>query len=192
MCLTFGDRRQTSTRDLGPLPFRTSLRVVRRAMGQAAKVQQTSANGMTTVEAITAGSGDAYRIERVYLDRDQAYGFAQDYNEIAPVNPSRWRSGRPVPRRGLRRPYWRAEWWARVPVSKRGDQLRHTRDGERRDDFDIRREWWTGTPCRSQGGHRKLAGYPRQKWRACRTRKSRKPREHDCPVQSRSSQSLRN
>ena len=41
-------------------------------------------------------------------------------------------------------PYWRAEWWARVPVSKRGGDLRHTRDGERRDDFDLRREWWTG------------------------------------------------
>ena len=26
----------------------------------------------------TAGSGDTYRIERIYLDREQAYGFAQD------------------------------------------------------------------------------------------------------------------
>ena len=41
-------------------------------------------------------------------------------------------------------PYWRAEWWAQVPISKRGAQLRDTRDGERRDDFDIRQQRWTG------------------------------------------------
>ena len=35
---------------------------------------------MATVYVVTAGSGDSYRIERVYLDSDQAYGFAQDYN----------------------------------------------------------------------------------------------------------------
>ena len=39
---------------------------------------------MTTVYVVTAGSGDTYRVERVYLDRDEAYGFAQDYNGIAP------------------------------------------------------------------------------------------------------------
>ena len=39
---------------------------------------------MATVYVVTAGSGDSYRIERVYLDSDQAYGFAQDYNGIAP------------------------------------------------------------------------------------------------------------
>jgi hypothetical protein len=41
-------------------------------------------------------------------------------------------------------PFWRAQWWARVPVSKRRAELRHTRDGERFDDFEIRQEWWTG------------------------------------------------
>ena len=52
-----------------------------------------------------------------------------------------WRSG--ARRRPKGGPYWRrAEWWARVPVSKRGIDLRHTRDGERRDDVDLRREWW--------------------------------------------------
>ena len=40
---------------------------------------------MATVYVVTAGSGDTYRIERVYLDSDEAYGFAQDYNGIAPV-----------------------------------------------------------------------------------------------------------
>ena len=49
-----------------------------------------------------------------------------------------------MPAGGLGRPVLAAaEWWARVPVSKRGIDLRHTRDGERRDDFDLRREWWT-------------------------------------------------
>ena len=42
---------------------------------------------MATVYAITSGSGDTYRIERVYLDRDEAYGFAEAYNGIAPVEP---------------------------------------------------------------------------------------------------------
>ena len=32
---------------------------------------------MATVYLVTAGSGDTYRIERVYLDRDEAYGFAE-------------------------------------------------------------------------------------------------------------------
>ena len=40
-----------------------------------------------------------------------------------------------IPHRDRRRPYWRAEWWAQVPISKRGAQLRDTRDSERRDDF---------------------------------------------------------
>jgi hypothetical protein len=35
---------------------------------------------MATVFVVTAGSGDTYRIERVYLDRDHAYGFTHDYN----------------------------------------------------------------------------------------------------------------
>jgi hypothetical protein len=42
---------------------------------------------METVYVVTAGSGDTYRIERVYLDGDEAYRFAQDYNGIAPVEP---------------------------------------------------------------------------------------------------------
>ena len=42
---------------------------------------------MTTVYVVTAGSGDTYHIERIYLDGDEAYGFAQAYNGIAPVEP---------------------------------------------------------------------------------------------------------
>ena len=38
---------------------------------------------MTAVYVLTAGSGDTYRIERVYLDSDEAHRFAHDYNGIA-------------------------------------------------------------------------------------------------------------
>jgi hypothetical protein len=44
-------------------------------------------DGDDDVHVLTAGSGDTYRIERVYLDSDEAYGFAQDFNGIAPVEP---------------------------------------------------------------------------------------------------------
>ena len=60
---------------------------------------------MTTVYVVTAGSGDTYRIERVYLDPEEAYKFAQDYNGIAPVEPvqvEEWQIGAPAG--GLRRP----------------------------------------------------------------------------------------
>ena len=100
---------------------------------------------MAPVYVVTAGSGDTYRIERVYLDSDQAYGFAQDYNGIAPVEPvqvEEWLDG--APPAAYDGPYWRAEWWARVPVAKRRSMLRHTDEGDRFDDFAIRQEWWTG------------------------------------------------
>ena len=42
---------------------------------------------MATVYVVTAGSGDTYRIERVYLDPDEAYGFAETYNGTAPNEP---------------------------------------------------------------------------------------------------------
>jgi hypothetical protein len=58
---------------------------------------------MATVFVVTAGSGDTYRIERVYLDRDEAHGFAQEYNGIAPVEPVQVMAGR-RPARRLRRP----------------------------------------------------------------------------------------
>ena len=56
----------------------------------------------------------------------------------------------------------RAQWWARVPVSKRCGELRHTRDGERFDDFDIRRQRWSrGRPAEAKVGHRKLTEVPK-------------------------------
>ena len=60
---------------------------------------------MTTVYVVTAGSGDTYHIERIYLDSQEAYGFAQAYNGIAPVEPvqvEEWQTGSPAGR--LRRP----------------------------------------------------------------------------------------
>ena len=54
---------------------------------------------MTTVYVVTAGSGDTYHIERIYLDSQEAYGFAQALNGIAPVEPVQVEDGRPVPRR---------------------------------------------------------------------------------------------
>ena len=118
---------------------------------------------MTTVYVVTAGSGDTYRIERVYLDRDEAYGFAPDYNGIAPVEPMQveeWQIG--APPGAYDGPYWRAEWWARVPVTKRRGALRHTDEGERFDDFAIRQEWWTGEALPdAKVVRRELAGVPR-------------------------------
>jgi hypothetical protein len=41
-------------------------------------------------------------------------------------------------------------------------KLRHTRDGDRRDDFDIRQEWWTGDALPdAKVVRRELAGIPR-------------------------------
>ena len=94
---------------------------------------------MATVFVVTAGSGDSYRIERVYLDSEQAYGFAQDYNGIAPTEPvqvEEWQVGSPPA--AYDGPYWRAGWWARVPAAKRRSMLRYTHEGERFDDVDIR------------------------------------------------------
>src|SRR5258705_13517446 len=118
---------------------------------------------MTTVYVVTAGSGDTYRIERVYLDRDEAYRFAQDYTGIAPVEPVQvggWQIG--APPGAYDGPYWRAEWWARVPVAKRRSALRHTDDGERFHDFAIRQEWWTGDALPdAKVVRRELAGVPK-------------------------------
>jgi hypothetical protein len=118
---------------------------------------------MATVYVVTAGSGDTYRIERVYHDRDEAYTFAQACNGIAPNEPvhvEEWEAG--APPGAYDGPYWRAQWWARVPVSKRLGQLRHTREGERFDDFDIRQEWWTGDALpEAKVVRRELTGVPR-------------------------------
>jgi hypothetical protein len=118
---------------------------------------------MATVYLVTAGSADTYRVERVYLDRDEAYGFAAAYNGVAPIEPvhvEEWASG--APPGDYDGPYWRAQWWARVPVSKRRGELRRTGDGERFDDFEIRQEWWTGDALPdAKVVRRELAGVPK-------------------------------
>jgi hypothetical protein len=118
---------------------------------------------MATVGVVTAGSGDTYRIERVYLDRDHAHRFAQDYNGTAPVEPvqvAEWETG--APPGAYDGPCWSAQWWAPVPVSKRRAELRHTRDRERFDDFEICQEWWTGEALPdAMVVRRELAGIPR-------------------------------
>jgi hypothetical protein len=88
---------------------------------------------MATVYVVTAGSGDTYRVERVYLDGEQAYGFAQDYNGIAPAEPVEVEDPTGA----------RSGGHACRSASVAG-ALRHTDEGERFDDFAIRREWWTG------------------------------------------------
>lgn len=118
---------------------------------------------MTTVYVVTSGSDENYHIERVYLDSDQAYRFARDYNGIRPVNPvtvEEWQAGAsPGAYDG---PYWRAEWWARLPVAKRRGALRHTDEGERFDDFAVRQEWWTGDELpEAEVVRRELAGEPK-------------------------------
>ncbi len=118
---------------------------------------------MTTVYVATAGSGDTYRIERVFLDGDEATDFARAYNGIGPVEPvtlEEWQTG--APPAAYDGPYWRAEWWAHVPASKRRAALRDTDKGERFDDFAIRQEWWTGDSLPdAKVVRRELAGSPR-------------------------------
>src|SRR6185312_3797495 len=75
-----------------------------------------------------------------------------------------------IPRRDRRRPYWRAEWWAQVPISKRGAQLRDTRDSERRDDFAPADKGGPGKATGVKVDQRKLTGYPRSSWRVGRKR----------------------
>ena len=118
---------------------------------------------MATVYVVTAGSGESYRIERVYLDSDQAYRFAQDYNGIAPVNPvsGGGMAGR-CPAGRLRRPLLAGGVVGTLPVAKRRGALRHTDEGERFDDFAIRQEWWTGDALpEATVVRRELAGAPK-------------------------------
>ncbi len=93
---------------------------------------------MATVFVVTAESGDSYRIERVYLDSDQAYRFAQDYNGIEPTEPvhvEEWEPGDPPAE--YDGPYWRAQWWARVPGGEAArSMLRDTDEGDRFDDYE--------------------------------------------------------
>jgi hypothetical protein len=124
---------------------------------------QRRGGGETTLYVVTAGSGDSYRVERVYLDGEQAYGFAQDYNGIEPVEPvqvEEWHTGaRRAPRTGPTgaRSGGRASRSASVAGRCGGSD-----EGERFDDFAIRQEWWTGEALpEAKVARRELAGAPR-------------------------------
>jgi len=92
-----------------------------------------------------------------------------------------------IPHRGLTTAILAGRVVGAGPVSKRGAQLRDTRDSEPRDDFDIRRQGWTrGRPAGAEVATANSPRYPRSRWRACRTRKPRKSWKHDYPVRSRS------
>jgi len=155
--------------DLGRVPFRASLRGWPTRDGvQTPKVSKPANTGGGDDDGVGGhgAAGDTHRIERVYLDGDHAYRFTHDYNG----------------------PYWRAEWWAQVPVSKRGAQLRDTRDGERPMTSTSANEGGPGGALpEPRSAIANSPGYPRPRWRPCRTRKSGKPREHDYPAQSRTS-----
>jgi hypothetical protein len=143
MCLTFGGPGgKLDVLDHGRVPFRASLRGCPTRDGvQTPKVRKPANTGGGDDDGVGGhgAAGDTDRIERVYLDGNHAYRSTHDYNG----------------------PYWRAEWWAQVPVSKRGAQLRDTRDGERPNDVDFRRQRWSrGRAAGAKVGHRKLTGAP--------------------------------
>ena len=50
--------------------------------GADTQSQQTSENGRRRYDGVGGhgAAGDTHRIERVYLDGDEAYGFTHDYN----------------------------------------------------------------------------------------------------------------
>ena len=84
MCVTFvAPDSKLDVLDLGRLPFRASLRGVRRAMGcrhPKSANQRTRGGGDDDGVGGHGAAGDTDRIERVYLDGDEAYGFTHDYN----------------------------------------------------------------------------------------------------------------
>ena len=103
---------------------------------------------MTTVNVVTAGSGDTYRIERVYLDSDEAYDSIRPTTASRPVEPVQvedWQVGAPAV--AYDGPYRRAEWWARIPASKRRGSLRDTDEGERLDDSRFAKNGGPGKCC---------------------------------------------
>ena len=70
--------------------------------------------------------------------------------------------GSRCPAGGLRRPVLAGAVVGAGPVSKRRSQLRHTCEGERFDDFEIRQEWWTGDALPdTKVVRRELTGIPR-------------------------------
>ena len=79
---------------------------------------------------------------------------------VEPVQVEEWQVG--APPAAYDGPYWRAEWWARVPVGQASRRAAAHRRGERFDDFAIRQEWWTGEALpEAKVVRRELAGVPK-------------------------------
>ena len=117
---------------------------------------------MATVYVMTAGGGNTYRGAglpgirtglrvRAGLQRHRPGGTGAE---------EEWQAG--APPAAYDGPYWRAEWWARLPASKRRAALRHTDEGERFDEYVIRQEWWTGEALPdAEVVRRELTGVPK-------------------------------
>ena len=121
------------------MPFRASLRGGPTRDGvQTPKVSKPTNTGGGDDDGVGGHGSQGHRPHRtgVYLDGDHADGFTHDYNGSHLLSQSRAEWQNVFPAGGFDGPYWRAEWWAQVPISKRGAQLRDTRNSERRDDFD--------------------------------------------------------
>jgi len=75
---------------------------------------------------------------------------------------SRWRNGRSVPARRLGRPLLATRSGGRRgPASNRRGELRHTRDGERREKLESANKVDRGALPNTKVACRKLTGYPR-------------------------------
>jgi len=77
-----------------PLPVATTLfatglsgRNHRGAGTSKADLPAETGAAVAAVYVLTAASGESHCIERIYLGADQARGFAQAYNRIAPGGP---------------------------------------------------------------------------------------------------------
>ena len=118
---------------------------------------------MATVYVVTAGSGDTYRIERVYLDGDAGVRVRPGLqrHRAGGTGSGGGMAGR-CPAGRLRRPLLARGVVGARAGRKRRSMLRHTDEGERFDDFAIRQEWWTGDALpEAKVVRRELAGVPK-------------------------------
>jgi hypothetical protein len=115
----------------------------------------------TVVYVVTAGCEATYRIERIYLDQNQAQDFADRYNASQPdefLHVESWQTGAPAA--AYDGPYWVARWTARMPAAKRPSESRDA-PRDRYGDFEVKREWWTGDAVPEvQVVRREIAGMP--------------------------------
>ena len=163
MCLTF-DAPAANLDAYGsrPVAFRTSLRVLRRAMGAGTlKSSKPGDTGMTTVDAITAGSGDTYRSNgststrpdvrvRAGLQRDCAQRTrpGEEWQTGAPPGPTTAHTGGRSGGRGC--PSASVAVSCATPATANGATTSTSA-----------RNGGPGRPAGAKVGHRKLAGVPK-------------------------------